>query len=218
MKEVLSLSTIFVLFELHGAASSSGYFLITNSGKCVTAESNWPGVCQIDKVALIADCEAYCTNQQSCVGYSYQPPRQVSSFSMPGFCELYPTESTCPTSLTSPEHVLHQELLNLAGSVDDLIPSTVDPFYECYGKTPEEVPQDVCKNHNGIPHKSKPVCCHNKCPECGGKNWKKFCKGKGTDKSGKKLGNKKCCGWRIEQEGKICGRNGSKAPCILEQY
>ena len=82
----------------------------------------------------------------------------------------------------------------------------------------EEVPQDVCKNHNGIPHKSKPVCCHNKCPECGGKNWKKFCKGKGTDKSGKKLGNKKCCGWRIEQEGKICGRNRSKAPCILEQY
>ena len=114
----------------------SGYSLITNSGQCVTAESDWQGVCQIDKVALITECEAYCTNQQSCVGYSYQPPRQVSSFSMPGFCELYPNESICPTSLTSPEHVLHQELLNLAGSVDDLIPSTVDPFYECYGKTP----------------------------------------------------------------------------------
>merc|ERR1712126_490417 len=34
-----------------------------------------------------------------------------------------------------------------------------------------EGPQDVCKKYDGIPHKSKPVCCHKSCPNCGGKNW-----------------------------------------------
>ena len=108
--------------------------MITNSGQCVTAESDWPGTCQIDKVALIAECEAYCTNQQSCVGYSYRPPGQVLGIPQPGFCELYPSESTCPTALTSPEHVLHQELLDLAGSADDLKPGYDNPLWECYGK------------------------------------------------------------------------------------
>ena len=98
--------------------------MITNSGVC-TSEPNWPGVCNIEKVASIADCEAYCTNQQSCVGYSYQQ--------LLGFCELYPTESTCPTALTSPEHELISWLEDLVGSVDDLIPKN-DPGFECYGK------------------------------------------------------------------------------------
>ena len=82
----------------------------------------------------------------------------------------------------------------------------------------EEGPKGVCKNYNGIPHSFRPVCCHKKCPECGGKNWKKQCKGKGlTDNSGKKLGNKKCCGWKIQKEGQPCGENGRKAPCTLEE-
>ena len=111
----------------------SGYSLITNSGQCVTAESDWQGVCQIDKVALIAECEAYCTNQQSCVGYSYRPPGQVLGISQPGFCELYTSESTCLTALTSAEHVLHQEFLDIAGSADDLIGGYVK-WEKCYGK------------------------------------------------------------------------------------
>ena len=82
----------------------------------------------------------------------------------------------------------------------------------------EEDPQDVCKNYNGILHSSRRVCCHKKCPECGGKNWKKQCTGKVTDDSGKRLGNKKCCGWRIQKEGQACGKNGRKAPCKLEEY
>ena len=82
----------------------------------------------------------------------------------------------------------------------------------------EETPKDVCKNYNGIPHKKRPVCCDKECPECGGKNWKKLCKGEGTDKSGKELGNTKCCGWRIEKQGEACGKNGRKAPCKLEEY
>ena len=81
----------------------------------------------------------------------------------------------------------------------------------------EEKPKDVCKNYNGIPHSSRPVCCHKKCPNCGGKNWKKQCKGEVTDKFGKKLNKKKCCGWRIEKEGRACGKKGQKAPCKLEE-
>ena len=79
-------------------------------------------------------------------------------------------------------------------------------------------PQDVCKKYDGIPHKSKSVCCHKNCPNCGGKNWKNLCGGKLTDDSGKKLGNTKCCGWRIKKHGRTCGKNGHKAPCKLEEY
>ena len=82
----------------------------------------------------------------------------------------------------------------------------------------EEVPQDVCKNYNGIPHRKRPVCCHKKCPECGGKNWKKLCKEEVKDGSGTELGDKECCGWRIEKRGQTCGKNGQKAPCRLEEY
>ena len=69
-----------------------------------------------------------------------------------------------------------------------------------------------------MPHRKRPVCCHKKCPECGGKNWKKLCKGNVKDGSGKELGNEACCGWRIEKEGQTCGKNGQKAPCRLEEY
>ena len=103
--------------------------MINPSGNCKTTEPYLPGVCQIENVASIAECEAYCTNQQSCVGYSYQ-----HRTSLPGYCELFPTESTCPTSLTSPEHELSSWLEDLVSSVDDLIPKT-DPGFECYGKT-----------------------------------------------------------------------------------
>merc|ERR1712212_1235711 len=54
---------------------------------------------------------------------------------------------------------------------DDDILTQNEEKIDCGGvcpACPEEVPQDVCKNYNGIPHKRRPVCCHKKCPECGG--------------------------------------------------
>ena len=101
--------------------------MITNSGSCKTTEPYLPGVCIIENVASIAECEAYCTNQQSCVGYAYQHGGI-------GICELYPTESTCPTSVTSPEHEIMPALWDVVSSVDDLIPRP-SPGFECYGKT-----------------------------------------------------------------------------------
>merc|ERR1712212_263973 len=104
---------------------------------------------------------------------------------------------------------------------DDDILNQNEEKIDCGGvcpACPEEVPQDVCKNYNGIPHKRRPVCCHKKCPECGGKNWKNLCKGNVKDGSGKELGNEACCVWRIEKEGQTCGKNGQKAPCRLEEY
>merc|ERR1712212_341674 len=85
---------------------------------------------------------------------------------------------------------------------DDDILNQNEEKIDCGGSCPacpEEVPQDVCKNYNGIPHKRRPVCCHKKCPECGGKNWKNLCKGNVKDGSGKELGNEACCVWRIEK-------------------
>ena len=112
-----------------------GYSLITNSGSCITTKTNWPKICQIYKVALIAECEAYCTNQQSCVGYNYRHPGPVSGQWEPGVCNLYPAESTCPTSFTSPEHDLYAGFGDPTGSVNDLRPGSNNPLYECYGKT-----------------------------------------------------------------------------------
>ena len=77
----------------------------------------------------------------------------------------------------------------------------------------EEDPKDDCsKYYNGILHKHRSVCCNKKCQKCGGVQGK--C-GELTDKKGKVLGRNQCCGKKIEDSGKACGRDGRKAPCVL---
>merc|ERR1712212_1069987 len=78
--------------------------------------------------------------------------------------------------------------------------------------TVEKDPKDVCLKYNGILHKHRDVCCNKKCEKWGGVQGN--C-GKLTDKKGKVLGSNQCCGKRIEESGKACGRDGRKAPCKL---
>ena len=74
----------------------------------------------------------------------------------------------------------------------------------------EEVPKDVCRKYNGIPHnKSKPVCCNKDCPKCGGARC-----GKSKNAYSGKL-KSQCCAWKIKKRGQTCGSNGRKAPCNL---
>jgi len=62
---------------------------------------------------------------------------------------------------------------------------------------------------DGLAHRrfiSKSVCCHKDCPRCGGNRC-----GQQTDSSGKKLGQRKCCGRTILKREKVCGEH--PAPC-----
>ena len=70
--------------------------------------------------------------------------------------------------------------------------------------------QDACRAFKGKSNPSKTVCCHSKCPICGGKGC-----GKQKDAFGSKLGKNKCCVNEIKSKGKTCGSLGRKAPCTL---
>ena len=76
----------------------------------------------------------------------------------------------------------------------------------------EEIPKDDCSKFNGILHKHRAVCCNKECKKCGGVQGR--C-AKLTDKEGKVLGSRQCCGKKIENSGITCGSDGSNAPCKL---
>ena len=66
---------------------------------------------------------------------------------------------------------------------------------------------DPCAEYDGIGALAEPeltVCCAKTCGSCGG--------GGCTSRPG---GTQNCCTGNIKDNGKVCGLDGNKAPCII---
>lgn len=103
--------------------------MITNNGMCKHSNGNYLSYCYDDFLYLsaeqkysIAECEAYCTNHTSCVGYQYS-----ASYG----CYLLPSDRTCPPSFENEEGTY------TAKTINDLIANPSSPSsFVCYGKIP----------------------------------------------------------------------------------
>ena len=103
--------------------------MIANNGICKHSNGSHLSFCHDDFLYLrdelkysIAECEAYCTDHASCVGYSYSAKYG---------CYLFPSDGNCPPNFVYEEgrNTIYAETIN------DL---TANPssIFVCYGKIP----------------------------------------------------------------------------------
>ena len=87
----------------------------------------WSETLNISSIAIM---ESYCTNQMSCVGYSYNSVVKTGM--------LHPSDDTCPSGFEFYE----DEFTESAKTMDDLVGQVVDEpgWVGCYGKNP------ICKS------------------------------------------------------------------------
>ena len=98
--------------------------MITSTGMCEHVSGGEPSNCWNDSIMSIDICESYCTSQKSCVGYDYSV--------IASSCELFPSDSTCPSDFEYTK-------AKTAKTVKDLTTSKYDiqnpDSWICYGKT-----------------------------------------------------------------------------------
>ena len=103
--------------------ATATYILITILGFCTHISGGIPSYCWNISITSIDVCESYCTNQKSCVGYSYQDTEY--------FCQLFTSDSTCPSDFK------FNSKSETAKTMKDLVASysPSEYGYICYGKT-----------------------------------------------------------------------------------
>ena len=101
------------------------YSMITNDNLCVHIDGQVPDFCNGENISSIESMESYCTNQPSCVGYSYNAIDKLG--------HLYPSDETCPSGFT------YYKLDSTVKTLDDLVAAPESyglGWVGCYGKTP----------------------------------------------------------------------------------
>ena len=112
--------------------------MISNDSQCThiktisdTSVTQVPDFCDGQNISSIESMESYCTNQPSCVGYSYNAIDKLGI--------IYPSDETCPSGFT------YYKLDITVKTLDDLVAMPECPqcpgspwlgWVGCYGKDP----------------------------------------------------------------------------------
>ena len=95
-----------------------GYSLMISNGYCRHTNGGSLTQCINTQVNSLGSCEAFCTSQTSCVGYTYR-----ADFA---YCWLIPSDSNCLSGF-------ELQPSNVATSVNDLV-GFASSEHVCYGK------------------------------------------------------------------------------------
>ena len=100
---------------------------------CNHVDGGIPSFCFSQHITRMSRCQYYCTNQATCVGYSYitlyLSEDTISSVS----CSLHPTDGTCPSGFTFTDKRAAKTMNDLKKSAEKLYTGR---WGSCYGKNP----------------------------------------------------------------------------------
>ena len=120
--------------NLNSLFPTSYFLLITDTGFCIHVDGGgWPSYCHSPSISTTTSCESYCTNQKSCIGYTFALLHSKS------FCNLYLNDSTCPSGFS----VI--ALKNMAKTMYDLVAYSYTG-YVCYGRSPSKLILSICQS------------------------------------------------------------------------